>query len=166
MAFITWRQTPASSVSASTIRPSSRSVPSVAGSIRWGASANRTSRELTITADGGGSNGSCVGFGESNYSRPPMRTGSSSTSIISAGRVEMEQDRARLFCHITQTWRSRPLVGRLAVVEPIAATTAKTGLRVERPLDTHSYEKGHQGQSTPKWKPPRHQRRHWTAPLV
>jgi hypothetical protein len=48
----------------------------------------------------------------------------------------------RLFCHITQTWRGRPLTDRLAVVELIAATTTKTGLRVESTLDTHPYEKG------------------------
>ena len=47
-----------------------------------------------------------------------------------------------MFCHITQTWRGRPLTDRLAVVELIAATTTKTGLRVESALDTRSYEKG------------------------
>jgi len=42
----------------------------------------------------------------------------------------------RLFCHITQTWRGRPLVDRMAVVELIAATTTKAGLKVESALDT------------------------------
>jgi hypothetical protein len=37
----------------------------------------------------------------------------------------------RLFCHITQNWRGRPLTDRLAVVELIEATTTKTGLKVE-----------------------------------
>jgi len=31
----------------------------------------------------------------------------------------------RLFCHITQNWRGKPLVSRAAVVELIAATTTK-----------------------------------------
>ena len=48
----------------------------------------------------------------------------------------------RLFCHITQTWRARPLTSRLAVVESIAATTTKTGLKVESALDTRHYQKG------------------------
>ena len=48
----------------------------------------------------------------------------------------------RLFCHITQTWRGRPLTDRLTVVELIAATTTTTGLRVESALDTRTYEKG------------------------
>jgi Rhodopirellula transposase DDE domain len=45
-------------------------------------------------------------------------------------------------CHITQNWRARPLTDRLAVVELIAATTTKTGLKVESALDTATYEKG------------------------
>ena len=47
-----------------------------------------------------------------------------------------------MFCHITQTWRGRPLTDRLAVVELIAATTTTTGLRVESALDTRTCEKG------------------------
>ena len=41
----------------------------------------------------------------------------------------------RMFCHITQTWRGKPLVSRLAVVDLIAATTTKTGLTVRCELD-------------------------------
>src|SRR5580700_9880409 len=48
----------------------------------------------------------------------------------------------RLFCHITQNWRGRPLTARVAVVELIGATTTKTGLKVESALDTRSYQKG------------------------
>jgi hypothetical protein len=48
----------------------------------------------------------------------------------------------RLFCPITQNWRGRPLIDRLAVVELIAATTTKTGLKVECALDTRTYKKG------------------------
>jgi hypothetical protein len=48
----------------------------------------------------------------------------------------------RLFCHITQNWRGRPLTDRVAVVELIGATTTKTGLKVECALDTQTYAKG------------------------
>ncbi len=48
----------------------------------------------------------------------------------------------RLFCHISQNWRARPLTSRLAVVELIAATTTGTGLKVECELDTTDYPKG------------------------
>lgn len=47
----------------------------------------------------------------------------------------------RMFCHITQTWRGKPLVSRLAVVDLIAATTTKTGLTVRCELDQSSYPK-------------------------
>ena len=42
----------------------------------------------------------------------------------------------------TQTWRGRPLVDRMAVIELIAATTAKAGLKVASALDTANYQKG------------------------
>ena len=48
----------------------------------------------------------------------------------------------RLFCHITQNWRGRPLTDRLAVVELIGATTTTAGLKVESALDTRRYQKG------------------------
>ena len=48
----------------------------------------------------------------------------------------------RMFCHITQNWRGRPLASRLAVVELIGATTTKTGLTVECVIDARTYEKG------------------------
>src|SRR5208282_509044 len=48
----------------------------------------------------------------------------------------------RLFCHITQNWRGRPLTSRSAVVELIAATTTKKGLTVRCELDANKYEKG------------------------
>ena len=48
----------------------------------------------------------------------------------------------RLFCYITQNWRAKPLTSRTAVVELIAATTTKAGLKVACALDTKIYEKG------------------------
>ena len=48
----------------------------------------------------------------------------------------------RLFCHITENWRGTPLTSRLAVVELIASTTTKTGLKVRCELDTRTYPKG------------------------
>jgi len=48
----------------------------------------------------------------------------------------------RLFCHITQNWRGRPLTSRTAIVELIAATTTKTGLTVRCELDENTYAKG------------------------
>ncbi len=58
----------------------------------------------------------------------------------------------RMFCHITQTWRGKPLVSRLAVVDLIAATTTKTGLTVRCELDEGSYPKAIRG-PTKRWRP-------------
>jgi len=100
-------------------------------------------RELTITADGGGSNGSRV-----RLWKIELQKFADATGIIvhvhhyPPGTSKWNKIEHRLFCHITQTWRGRPLTDRLAVVELIAATTTTTGLRVESALDTHTYEKG------------------------
>jgi Rhodopirellula transposase DDE domain len=48
----------------------------------------------------------------------------------------------RLFCHITQNWRGKPLTTRETVVELIASTTTTTGLTVQCELDTRNYPKG------------------------
>ena len=48
----------------------------------------------------------------------------------------------RLFCHITQNWRGRPLVSREAIVSLIGKTTTEAGLRVQAELDTNDYPTG------------------------
>ena len=48
----------------------------------------------------------------------------------------------RLFSHITQNWRGRPLVSHEVVVNLIAATTTRTGLTVRAELDPREYPKG------------------------
>jgi hypothetical protein len=100
-------------------------------------------RELTITADGGGSNGSRVRLWKIELQKFADATG----MIVHVhhyppGTSKWNKIEHRLFCHITQTWRGRPLTDRLAVVELIAATTTTTGLRVESALDTRTYQKG------------------------
>ena len=48
----------------------------------------------------------------------------------------------RLFCHITQNRRGRPLTSCMAIIELICATTTKTGLKALCELDERTYEKG------------------------
>jgi hypothetical protein len=48
----------------------------------------------------------------------------------------------RMFCHITQNWRGKPLTDHMTVVELIGATTTTTGLTVRCELDENLYEKG------------------------
>jgi hypothetical protein len=48
----------------------------------------------------------------------------------------------RMFCHITENWRGRPLISRAAVVNLIGNTRTRTGLRIDAELDTNTYKIG------------------------
>ena len=48
----------------------------------------------------------------------------------------------RMFCHITENWRGRPLVSRVVVVNLIGHTRTKIGLTVRSELDENSYPTG------------------------
>ena len=98
---------------------------------------------LMITADGGGSNGSRVRLFKVELQKLADETGLElQVCHYPPGTSKWNKIEHRLFCHITQTWRGKPLTSRLAVVELIAATTTKTGLRVHCELDLRAYPKG------------------------
>jgi hypothetical protein len=48
----------------------------------------------------------------------------------------------RMFCHITNHWRGRPLVSREVVVNLIGGTTTQTGLHIRSQLDENTYQAG------------------------
>jgi hypothetical protein len=48
----------------------------------------------------------------------------------------------RLFCHITQNWRGKPLRTFETIVELIGNTRTAAGLRVKAKIDTRSYITG------------------------
>ncbi|MBI4589469.1 MAG: restriction endonuclease subunit S, partial [Candidatus Rokubacteria bacterium] len=48
----------------------------------------------------------------------------------------------RMFCHITENWRGRPLISHEVVVNLIANTTTEQGLRIRAGLDTRPYPTG------------------------
>jgi len=100
-------------------------------------------RTLMITADGGGSNGSRVRLWKRELQKLADETGLTiQVCHYPPGTSKWNKIEHRLFCHISQNWRARPLTSRLAVVELIAATTTKTGLTVACELDTTEYAKG------------------------
>ena len=100
-------------------------------------------RELTITADCGGSNASRTRLWRLELQKFADETGLTiKVHHYPPGTSKWNKIEHRLFCHITQNWRARPLTDRAAVVELIAATTTKTGLKVESALDTRTYQKG------------------------
>ncbi len=99
-----------------------------------------------ITADGGGSNGSRVRLWKVKLQELADTTGL--TFVVChypPGTSKWNKIEHRMFCHITQNWRGRPLTSRLAIVELIAATTTKTGLTVRCELDEQCLLQGHQG---------------------
>jgi hypothetical protein len=110
----------------------------VVGSVRY-PEANR----MLITADGGGSNGSRVRLWKLELQTLADETGLTfQVCHYPPGTSKWNKIEHRMFCHITQTWRGKPLVDRVTVVDLIAATTTKTGLTVQCELDDSSYAKG------------------------
>jgi hypothetical protein len=99
--------------------------------------------ELTITADCGGSNGARVRLWKIELQKLADETGLALNVMhYPPGTSKWNKIEHRLFCHITQNWRGRPLVDHMTIVELIAATTTKAGLKVESALDERTYEKG------------------------
>ena len=99
--------------------------------------------QLMITADGGGSNGSRVRLFKIELQILARETGLTiRVCHYPPGTSKWNKIEHRLFCHITQTWRGKPLVSRETVVELIASTTTRTGLVVRCQLDTRDYPKG------------------------
>ncbi len=100
-------------------------------------------RELTITADCGGSNGNRLRLWRVELQNLADETGLTiKVRHYPPGTSKWNKIEHRLFCRITQNWRGRPLTDRATVIELIAATTTKTGLKVESVLDPKVYEKG------------------------
>jgi len=100
-------------------------------------------RQLTITADCGGSNGARVRLWKVELQKLADETGLVlHVHHYPPGTSKWNRIEHRLFCHITQNWRGRPLTDRVAVVELIGATTTKAGLKVECALDPRTYQKG------------------------
>jgi hypothetical protein len=102
-----------------------------------------TAKTLTITADGGGSNGSRVRLWKVELQQLSDELGLSiSVCHLPPGTSKWNKIEHRLFSFITGNWRGKPLVSHQVIVQLIAATTSMAGLTVRRELDTHSYPAG------------------------
>ena len=100
-------------------------------------------KSLVITADGGGSNGSRVRLWKlelqklANEFGFPIRV-----CHLLPGTSKWNKIEHKLFSFIIANWRGKPLVSHKVIVQLIAATTSKAGLKVRCELDTSSYPKG------------------------
>jgi hypothetical protein len=102
-------------------------------------------RHLTITADGGGSNGARVRLWKWELQRLADETGLAiSVCHLPPGTSKWNKIEHRLFSFISQNWRGKPLVSYAVILNLIAATTTATGLTVESSLDTAPYPAGQQ----------------------
>jgi Rhodopirellula transposase DDE domain len=112
----------------------------------WNAMGKRTypeAEELFITADAGGSNGY-----RSRAWKHELQKFADETKLrirvshFPPGTSKWNKIEHRLFCHITQNWRGKPLRTFETIVDLIGNTRTAAGLRVKAKLDKRKYPLG------------------------
>jgi hypothetical protein len=110
---------------------------------RMGSLAYPAAEELLMTADGGGSNGSRARLWKLMLQRLADRLGLRiAVCHFPPGTSKWNKVEHRMFCHITENWRGRPLLSRAVIVNLIGHVRTSEGLRIESELDENSYPKG------------------------
>jgi len=100
-------------------------------------------KRLTITCDGGGSNGSRVRLWKLELQKLASQLDIDITvHHLPPGTSKWNKIEHRLFSFITMNWRAKPLVSYQVIIDLIGATTTKTGLKVIGELDDNQYPKG------------------------
>ena len=108
-----------------------------------GRAAYPTATALLITADAGGSNG----YRSRTWKQQLQRLADDlrlpiHVSHFPPGTSKWNKIEHRLFCHITENWRGRPLRTFETVVDLIGHTRTAAGLRVKAKLDKRRYPTG------------------------
>ena len=97
---------------------------------------------LTITADCGGSNGYRTRLLKTELQRLADQTGLRiRVCHFPPATSKWNKIEHRLFSFITKNWRGKPLESRQVIIDLIAATTTRTGLKVYAQLDERTYPK-------------------------
>jgi len=110
---------------------------------RMGRQVYPEARELLVTADSGGSNGSRSRLWKVCLQELADELGLKiGVCHFPPGTSKWNKIEHRMFCRITENWRGRPLVSHEVVVNLIGSTRTRTGLRIQAELDTTSYETG------------------------
>jgi transposase len=110
---------------------------------RMGVAVYPDATELLITADGGGSNGTRCRLWKWELQGLADEIGLRiSVCHFPPGTSKWNKIEHRMFCHITENWRGRPLVSREVVVNLIGHTTTEQGLTIRSELDSNSYQLG------------------------
>lgn len=114
---------------------------------RWwqdvGSRAYPDATRLLITADAGGSNGYRTRLWKTELAKLAADCGLEITVChYPPGTSKWNRIEHRLFSAISMNWRGRPLISHEVVVDLIAATSTRTGLKVRAELDQGRYERG------------------------
>lgn len=103
----------------------------------------RTSKQLLITADAGGSNGTRLRLWKLELQKLANDTGLSiSVCHFPPGTSKWNKVEHRLFSFISSNWRGEPLRDYETIVNLIARTTTAKGLKVTCRLDRRKYPTG------------------------
>src|SRR6266498_2928517 len=95
---------------------------------------------LLITADGGGSNGSRLRLWKWELQRFADASGLElHVCHLPPGTSKWNKIEHRLFSHISINWRGKPLISHEVIIQLIAATTTRSGLRVTAHSDPGKY---------------------------
>ncbi len=98
---------------------------------------------LLITADGGGSNASRSHLWKAALQSLANRLRMTlHISHFPPGTSKWNKIEHRMFCHITQNWRGKPLISHEVIISLIANTTTQKGLKIQAGLDTGTYPTG------------------------
>jgi transposase len=99
-------------------------------------------RELTITADAGGSNSYRTRLWKVELQRLADATGLTITVChFPPGTSKWNKIEHRLFSFMSLNWRGKPLISHEVIINLITATTTSTGLKVYAQLDNRPYPK-------------------------
>ena len=111
--------------------------------LRMGQRVYPGAQELLITADGGGSNGVRVRLWKVVLRKLSDELGLAiHMRHFPPGTSKWNKIEHRMFCHITENWRARPLVDHLSVVNLISHAGTSKGLTIRAELDDSQYETG------------------------
>lgn len=114
---------------------------------RWwremGARLYPRTRRLLITADCGGSNGHRLRLWKVELQKLANELQLElHVSHFPPGTSKWNKIEHRMFCHITENWRGKPLVSRAVIVNLIGNTKTRTGLTIKAELDESRYPTG------------------------
>jgi len=110
---------------------------------QMGLAAYPEAKELLITADGGGSNGSRNRL----WKLELQRFAHEAQLVVTVchfppGTSKWNKIEHQMFSHITKNWRGRPLTSHEVIVNLIANTTTDAGLKIRAALDSNGYAIG------------------------